>query len=785
MEPSGAESERPRLNDFLRDARDEILAAWERSLRSAPEAQGMSEPQLRDHIPALLDRVADFVRSVHTDEAVELGDLPDLHALDRLAAGFDIRTAMRELSLLRTTAIDLWRARGGQAGTALDEVRRFDVAIDEVMARSVERYARARERTLASLDRLSAAALGTGDLHAFLPRLLEAALETSENADAVVLFLAEGDVLRVRAAAGLGSEAARELTVRVGEGLAGRVAAERIPALVRSAASDPLVLGLGLRGTPIRALYGVPLQHGGDLVGVACMVSASADDFSQDDQQLFRTMSQRATSIIVQGELVARERTALRERQRALDALEHGDPFLLVDRDWRVVLMNASLERASHEPRSQVLGRVFWEVWPEAKDPSSKYWREYHRCMEDRVPVQFEEYFAPLHVWTEVAAYPAEDGGIAVFVRDVSERKRVEARARGAEEALRRRERELERFFAISPDMLAVVGADGFMKRVNPAVQAALGYSEAELLSRPYLDFTHPDDRAMSRAQLEKVLAGQPAIHFTFRAVRKDGRVRWMTFNASAEKGAQVLAAVGRDVTEERQRTELEQQLIGIVSHDLRNPLSAVLVACGALLRRADQLDERTLESVNRIQAAADRAVALIRDLLDFTTARMPGGIAITPERIDVHVHARAAAEEVRATFPDRELRYEQGGSGEGHWDPARIGQVVANLVSNAFKYGKPGTPVVVRTHGEDGWVRLEVHDEGNPIDPALLPHIFEPLRRGRHTGGVGGVAGVGLGLYIVDHIVRAHGGTIEVLSTAGEGTTFTVRLPREPPKTE
>ena len=135
--------------------------------------------------------------------------------------------------------------------------------------------------------------------------------------------------------------------------------------------------------------------------------------------------------------------------------------------------------------------------------------------------------------------------------------------------------------------------------------------------------------------------------------------------------------------------------------------------------------------------------------------------------------------------YPDRSLHFEQHGDAGGFGDPGRIAQLVENLVSNAFKYGAPNTPVVVRTVGGERWIHLEVYNQGTPIDPALLPHIFEPLRQGRRTSSVGGVAGVGLGLYIVDHIVRAHGGTIDVHSTAAEGTTVIVRFPREPPQVD
>jgi PAS domain S-box-containing protein len=331
--------------------------------------------------------------------------------------------------------------------------------------------------------------------------------------------------------------------------------------------------------------------------------------------------------------------------------------------------------------------------------------------------------------------------------------------------------------------MLAVLGADGYMKRINPAFTVVLGYSEQELIASPYTRFVHPEDRERVEQEVRAVLGGTPSHRFVFRVVREDGEVRWVSFNASAEPGADRLVAVGRDVTEERGRSEFEQQLIGIVSHDLRNPLNTILMSSAVLIRLADEMSEKAYRAVGRVHSAAERASALIRDLLDFTKARTAGGISITPQLVDLHDLARRAAEEAQALHPDQPILCEQQGDAEGNWDPARIAQVIENLVSNACKYGEPGAPVVVRTLGGDRWVWLEVSNRGAPIRDDLLPHLFEPLRQGSRAGGVGAVTGVGLGLYIVDHIVRAHGGTIDVHSTAAEGTTFIVRLPRESPQ--
>jgi PAS domain S-box-containing protein len=653
-----------RFCEFLRRNLDAIVARWEQAIRGWPAGRELSSLALRDHIPALLERIAQVVGTVHEGGSVSLGDLPEMHALDRLGHGFDLRAAAAELSVLRRVAVDLWRDHAAARDTAevLAEVRRFDEAVDEVLALSVDRYARARQRTLASIDRVSEAGLATSDLEGFLRRLLDVLLETTEAANCAFVFLREGaDALRIRAAGGVGAEEIVGFTLRIGDGFAGRVAEEKAPRFVSDAAADPSVVEQGFRSARVHALYGVPLLYDHALIGVACMGSASAYEYSDDDKQLFRAMGRRATAIIVQHQILARER--------------------------------------------------------EAKETQSR-----------------------------VAA-------------------------------------ELSQLFAIAPDILAVVGADGYLKRINPAFADLLGRPEEDVLSRPYVEFVHPDDRARTVAAAARVREGEPSRRFEFRLLRPTGQVRWMAVNAAPLPGADALICVGRDVTPEKERSDFEQQLIGIVSHDLRSPLSTIALSANVLLQtRAGAFDASAQRVLERIKSATDRAADLIRDLLDFTKARAAGGIPIEPQPLDLHAVAREAAEEVHASFADRAIRFESAGDGDGLWDRARVAQVVENLVSNAFKYGAPGEPVVVRTLGGDRWVRLEVHNGGSPIDPALLPHVFEPLRQARRTGGVGSVAGVGLGLYIVDHIVRAHGGTIDVHSVAAEGTTFIVRLPREPP---
>ncbi|KFE66115.1 hypothetical protein DB31_1180 [Hyalangium minutum] len=232
-----------------------------------------------------------------------------------------------------------------------------------------------------------------------------------------------------------------------------------------------------------------------------------------------------------------------------------------------------------------------------------------------------------------------------------------------------------------------------------------------------------------------------------------------------------------RDQEELRRRTEFEQQLIGIVSHDLRNPLGAITMAAG-LLQASPGLSDRQMKAAQRIASSCERATRLIRDFLDFTQARLGTGIPLKRRAMDLDEVTRHVVDEVLQAHPERQVHVESGGDVHGEWDPDRIAQVLTNLVGNALAYSPPDTPVRVRTHGEPGFALLEIHNAGTPISPEMLPRLFEPLTRGTPTAGQHSRS-IGLGLYIVQEIVRGHGGTVEVASSQELGTTFAVRLRR------
>ena len=289
---------------------------------------------------------------------------------------------------------------------------------------------------------------------------------------------------------------------------------------------------------------------------------------------------------------------------------------------------------------------------------------------------------------------------------------------------------------------------------------------------------------ARQRAVLE---TGEPSRE-EFR-LHRGGETRHILAHMEPLRGAagEVIGITGAiaDVTEQRRAQEalaealaFRERMLGILGHELRNPLSAVRVLSNLLLRRED-LTERAREQVAEIDRAAKRSIEMIGTLLDFSESRFKGALPVTPVPMDLHEVTRALVEEILAANPGREIGLSTRGDGRGRWDPARMAQVVSNLVGNAITHGARDEPVRVSLDGSADELRLEVRNGGRPIAPELLPVLFEPFRRGPATGDSSHARGLGLGLYIAKQIVTAHGGEITVRSSPDSGTAFLVRVPR------
>lgn len=216
--------------------------------------------------------------------------------------------------------------------------------------------------------------------------------------------------------------------------------------------------------------------------------------------------------------------------------------------------------------------------------------------------------------------------------------------------------------------------------------------------------------------------------------------------------------------------------LLGMLGHDMRNPLNAIIMTARHLARLS--AGEEVSEAAARLIRSGASMQALLDDLTDFNRTNLGLGLKVVPAEIDF---ARLAEDELgqfRVAHPDRHFEFAPSGDTRGRWDPVRVQQLLRNLLSNAVQYGSPKLPVRVTLQGEQPEVRLEVSNGGH-IDASEVQQLFDPLRRGaaeqsrRERG-----EGLGLGLFIVREIAHAHGGEIEA-HCEGERTTFEVRLPR------
>ena len=222
---------------------------------------------------------------------------------------------------------------------------------------------------------------------------------------------------------------------------------------------------------------------------------------------------------------------------------------------------------------------------------------------------------------------------------------------------------------------------------------------------------------------------------------------------------------------------EFRELLVGIVGHDLRNPLNTILMGAHVLLL-CEGLGQRETGLVRKIVSNASQATRLIDQLLDLTRSRLGGGIPIDPARFDLNEVCRQVTDETELTHPERSLRVDVRGDLAVVWDRDRMYQLLTNLVGNAVQHGEPLSPIELRIDGGETEIVIEVANRGQPIAQATLPFIFDAFRQGR-TDHPSRAQGLGLGLFIVQEIARSHGGTITVTSTAVDGTTFRVRLPR------
>jgi PAS domain S-box-containing protein len=344
-------------------------------------------------------------------------------------------------------------------------------------------------------------------------------------------------------------------------------------------------------------------------------------------------------------------------------------------------------------------------------------------------------------------------------------------------QALRRSEERFRSLVEATSQAVWRTSADGAMLEDSPSFRALTGITLRDWLESRWLDVVHPADRERVTEAWRRALRARAPDEIELRLRRPDGHFTWTCVRIAPvfDDHGELVEWIGAcaDIQGRKEAENLREMFIAILGHDLRNPLSAVLMGTELALSRAN--DETYRRPLQRVLASAERMARMISQLLDLTRVRLGEGIELSPVPADMGgIVAQALAETVRGK---ERFRVQTTGDLKGTWDVDRLLQVLSNLACNAIEHSPPDTPIEVRVDGSRSEaIEVSVHNLGSPVPLELRDVMFEPFRKKR-TGR--GSPGLGLGLFITKQFVVAHGGTISFETRDDAGTIFRVRLPR------
>jgi signal transduction histidine kinase len=307
----------------------------------------------------------------------------------------------------------------------------------------------------------------------------------------------------------------------------------------------------------------------------------------------------------------------------------------------------------------------------------------------------------------------------------------------------------------------------------------AKGASDANDRTPPTAATEHGSGRAQSGFTVNQMVAEFRALRAS--VLRLWGKQPGPTGEAELEEMVRFNEAIDQAIAESLARytqdiDHTKERFLAILGHDLRTPLGAIMMSAQFILESGEFVEPyRGL--VDRIGKSSRRMNQMVSDLLDFSRTRLGDTIPIARAEMDVRRMLDDVVAEVAASYPDCKLEVEASGELHGVWDCARLTQAMTNLIGNAAQHGSADAPIRVTARGQANEVTIAVHNDGPAIPDELVSRIFQPMKRS--AGDPGDRRHLGLGLYIVDRIVAAHRGQIDVASSEGRGTTFTVRLPR------
>jgi PAS domain S-box-containing protein len=466
--------------------------------------------------------------------------------------------------------------------------------------------------------------------------------------------------------------------------------------------------------------------------------------------------------------------------------VEGGKKYAIITMDTQgcVTTWNAGAERIKGYRADEVLGKHISRFYtPEdvqrgTPDQELKVATETGQYEEDGWRVRKDG----SRFWANVLISSLRDStgkhlGFSKITRDLTDIMKAEEQARN--------------FFSLSLELLCIAGVDGYFKVLNPAWQNTLGFTQAELCAKPFVDFVHPDDLPATHAATKRITAAQPLNHFENRYRCKDGTYRWLLWKVALSDDLQLMHCAATDITQIKQtegeiaglNKSLQLQNLELVtankeleafsysvSHDLRAPLRSIDGFSKAILEDyTDKLDSTGQDYLQRVRAGSQRMGQLIDDMLNLS--RVSRG-DLLHDSTDLSQIAREIVDECRASSKERDVQMKIADGLIAAADPRLMRVVLTNLLGNAWKFtGKTAHPLIeFGCNRQGGSCEYFVRDNGAGFDMAYASKLFGAFQR-LHSDR--DFPGTGIGLATIQRIVHRHGGQVRAESKPDEGATF------------
>jgi PAS domain S-box-containing protein len=467
---------------------------------------------------------------------------------------------------------------------------------------------------------------------------------------------------------------------------------------------------------------------------------------------------------------------------RTLNSITDG--FEVLDANERFIYVNPAARAMLAEQgikADDLIGKQYLtEAFQEACDDESG--RGFRRAVRERVPVTVENFYAPFNRWYAIRFFPSEEGGLSMVFQDITERKR-------AEEALRESEAKFRALAEASPALIAMVDPGAKVVYLNQRHAELYGDGWTEIMGTGWHAIIHPDEAPAFISAIEQAVRDRARFQQRVRVKSRNNEWRWVEgyglpwFSAGGQYAGHVFVTL--DITQAVRAEEAlkeadrrKDEFLATLAHELRNPLAPICNLLPLIGRPGGARAADRIQGV--LQRQVRQLVRLVDDLMDVSRVSR-GKIDLRKAPVQLADVIRSAIEEsqplldsaghqLTVSVPETALTLDA--------DPVRLTQVFANLINNAVRYTERGGHIWVAACRDRNNAVVSVRDNGIGIMPEMLPRVFEMFAQEAHSSGRS-QGGLGIGLTLVDNLVRMHGGSVEAKSEGrGRGSEFIVRLP-------